>query len=167
VRQLSPPTNLLLACLAALGLLGTLNLPWYAPPVPDTTETDGPVERAAWAVSRVFAHHDHQVSGNDVIGGGRTLLYVLAAAVCVLAIVAAVSALRPLIRDALRIFAIIAPVVVLYLAIDRPGDNAELTIHWGTLVALAVALFMASAAWQGSAIRERRPAPGAWARQTS
>src|SRR6478672_11354168 len=163
MRQLSPATNLVLACLASLGLLGILGAPWYAPTVPDGNIYDGPVERAAFAVSHVFSHHDRVVSGTDALGSGaKTLLMALVAAVVVLSVLAAVPSLRSYVRDVLRAVALALPLLVFYLLVDRPG---KLDIHWGVIAAFAVAVFVASAAWHGSAIRVKRVAPGTWERR--
>jgi hypothetical protein len=162
MRQVSPATNLVLACLSALGLAASLNLPWYAPYVADTNEWDGPVERAGTAVGNVFAHHDHAVTGADALGHAQSAILLLAAAIVVLSALAAVPALRRHVRDVLRGVALVTPVVVAYLLIDRPD---KLVIHWGVLAALALALFTASAAWHGSEVRVRRPAPGSWQRR--
>lgn len=165
MRQFSPASNLILTCCAALGLLATLALPWFAPAVPDDNPTNGPVERAAGSVGNVFRHHDGAVSGRDVVGGAGTLLYVLAAIVFVLALVASVPAARAYARDVLRAVAIATPVIVAYLAIDRPGNVGDgMNVHWGLPVTFLVALLMASTAWWGSEIRLKRPEPGSWAR---
>jgi hypothetical protein len=164
MRQLSPATNLALSCLSALGLLATLSLPWFAPPVPDTTDTDGPVERTAWAISRVFTHHDHAISGSDALGSGRTLVYLLAAAVLSMAALATVQRLRAYLRDALRAIALATPLLIFALALQRPGTSATLNLHWGLLVALGVAVLAASCAWHGSEIRGKRAPAGSWAR---
>ena len=162
MRQISPATNLLLACLAGLGLLATLSAPWYAPPVPDKDIYDGPVERAAFAFSKVFGHNPHAVSGSDALRGPETLLVVLVAAVVILCGLAAVPSLRRYVRDVLRGVAIAIPVVVFYLIFDRPDG---MDIHWGVIAAFAMAVFTATAAWHGSAIRVRRAAPGSWQRK--
>jgi hypothetical protein len=162
MRQISPASNLVLACLAGLGLLASLSAPWYAPSVPDTNDYDGPIERAAWTVAHVFQHNSHAVTGSDGLGTSKTLLFILVAAVIVLSILASVSALRVYVRDVLRAVAIAMPLIVFYLMIDRPRD---LVIHWGVLVAMLIAIFVATASWHGSAIRVKRPAPGSWARK--
>jgi hypothetical protein len=162
MRQISPATNLVLACLASLGLLGSLGQPWYAPPVEDTNAYDGPVERTAFAFGKVFSHHDHAVSGADALGNTESLLMGLVGTIIVLCVLAAVPALRGYVRDVLRAVAIALPLIVLYLAVDRPDGQ---DIHWGVLAACAIAAFVASASWHGSAIRVKRAAPGAWERK--
>jgi hypothetical protein len=162
MRQISPATNLVLAVLAGLGLLGSLSQPWYAPPVKDTNAYDGPVERTAFAVGKVFSHHDGAVSGADALGNTETLLLGLVGGIAVLCILAAVPALRSHVRDVLRAVALALPLIVFYLVVSRPDG---MDIHWGVLAALAIAAFVASAAWHGSAIRVKRAAPGSWERK--
>jgi hypothetical protein len=162
MRQISPATNLVLACLAGLGLLGSLGQPWYAPPVKDPNGYDGPVERTAYAVSKVFSQHDGAVSGADALGNTQTVLTGLVAAVIVLCVLAGVPALRSYVRDVLRAVAIALPLIVFYTVVDRPTRQ---DIHWGVLAAFAIAAFVASAAWHGSAIRVKRAAPGSWERK--
>jgi hypothetical protein len=162
MRQISPATNLVLAVLAGLGLLGSLSQPWYAPPVKDPNIYDGPVERTAFAVGKVFSQHDGARTGADALGNTQGLLVGLVAVIAVLCALAAVPPLRSYVRDVLRAVAIALPLIVFYLVVDRPDG---MDIHWGVLAAFAIALFVASAAWHGSAIRVKRAAPGSWERK--
>jgi hypothetical protein len=164
MRQISPATNLILAALAALGLLGTLGLPWYAPPLADANGYDGPVERTAFSVSTVFRHHDGAITGVDALGKTQNLLLVLVAAIVVLCALTLVPALRRHVRDVLRAFALALPLIVFVLLVDRPG-TADIDVHWGVVAALGLALFTASAAWHGSAMRVRRAPAGSWERR--
>jgi hypothetical protein len=165
MRQISPASNLFLACLSALGLVGALRLPWFAPPVEDKTDTDGPVEQTAFAVAHVFRHHDRQLTGTDALGGSHTVVLVLAAAVVVLAVLAGIPALRAYVRDLLRAVALATPVLVVVLAFRSPGTTQTLDLHWGLIVAVAVAAFAASTAWHGSGIRVKRAPAGSWERK--
>ena len=162
MRQISPATNLVLAVLAGLGLLGSLSQPWYAPPVEDPNAYDGPVERTAFAFGKVFSHHDGAVSGADALGNTETLLLGMVGVIVVLCLLAGVPALRAYVRDVLRAVALALPLIVFYLAVDRPDG---MDVHWGVIVALAIAAFVASAAWHGSGIRVKRAAPGSWERK--
>jgi hypothetical protein len=164
MRQLSPATNLILAALAALGLLGTLGLPWYAPPLPDSNTFDGPIERGAFAVSTVFRHNDGAVTGFDVLGKTQNLLFFLVGGIIVLSALTLVPSLRRHVRDVLRAVALALPLIVFVLLVDKPG-TADIDIHWGIVAALALALFTASAAWHGSAMRVKRAAAGSWERR--
>jgi hypothetical protein len=165
MRQLSPLTNLLLACLSALGLVAALGLPWYAPglaasdPSAGLSDGQGPMEQFAERLARTFTDGS-AMTGADALGASRTLLSLVAFAVIVLSLAMLVPAVRPYARDVLRTIAIVAPISVVYLAFDTPGAAAHLEIRWGLLVGVAAAAFMATSAWHGSSIRvKRRPAP--------
>lgn len=162
VRQLSPSSNLALAVLAALGLLGTLSLPWFAAPAADLTATDGPVERGAFQVSHFFGTSARgMVSGSDALGGARSVLYALVLVVVVLAAAVAMAGVRKQAEDLLRVVALAAPVLVIGTAVAHPGTVAAVHVHYGALVALLVSALMASAAWQGCSMRYKAKAPSA------
>jgi hypothetical protein len=161
---MNPVTNLVLAVASAFGLLLTLGLPWYAPTASSPNLTDGPVERTAWKVGHLFGTNvDGLISGREGLANGETTLLVLCAIVIGLAVVvAAIPALRTPAEDGLRIVGLLAPVVVAYLALDKPDSTAGLSIHYGIIVALAVSILMASSCWHGSSMRQRRKAPSAF-----
>lgn len=160
MRQANPSTNLVLAILAGLGLLGSLSLSWYAAPVTDSVDTDGPVERGAFQVSQVFAAHAKGViSGNDALGSGRMALVALVAVVALVAFAVGTPALRRPAEDLLRVVAIAAPIVVIVAAAAHPGTNTPVRLHYGMLIGFAAALLMASAAWHGATMREKRKPP--------
>jgi hypothetical protein len=162
MRQLAPATNLVLAALAAFGLLGTLRLPWYAPVDEDPSQYSGPLEHAAYRYSGVFREHGGSVTGTDAIGDDRLLFVALVLLVVLFSTLMAVPALRFYAREGLRFSAMGLPAAALYRLLERP-DGLE--IHWGLLVAIATAVFAASAAWHGAAIRLRRANPGGWERR--
>lgn len=162
MRQLSPSSNLALAVIAALGLLGTLSLPWFATPAVDTVATDGPIERGAFQVAHFFATGAKgMIDGNDALGGARSVLFVLAVVVIVLAAAVSVSAVRKQAEDLLRVVALAAPVVLIGTVVAHPGLTAPAHVHYGSLVALLACLLMASAAWQGSSMRHKAKATSA------
>src|SRR3954454_13421560 len=111
MRQLSPFTNLLLAFLAALGLLGSLGLPWYGPTVKveqvdlgrvASGDGDGPMQHFADWVGRVFSATGTTYTGNDSLGSSKMLLFVLAAAICALSLAMLVPGLRSALRETYR-----------------------------------------------------------------
>jgi hypothetical protein len=161
VRQLNASTNLFLAALAGLGLLGSLSLNWFAMPATDPTSTDGPVERGAFQVGQFFATHAKgQISGTDALGGGRTLLVALVGVVALTALAVSTPALRRQAEDFLQLLALAAPVVVIGVVIAHSGTGtAPVRVHYGFLIGLAATLLMSSAAWQGARMREKRKAP--------
>jgi hypothetical protein len=159
VRQLSPSSNLVLAILAGLGLLGSLSLSWYATPVDDPVPTDGPIERSAFHIGKVFSSHaSGAVAGNTALGSGRTILVALVAVIVVLAFAVSLPALRHYGEELLRLVALASPVVVIGVAIAHPGTTAPVRIHDGLIVGVLVSLLMASAAWHGAHMREKKAA---------
>jgi hypothetical protein len=163
MRQLSPVTNLLLACLSALGLVAALGLPWYAPAQPEAdpsaglSDGPGPMEQFANQLARTFTNGADTITGSDAVGTSRELLLIVAAAVIALSVAMLVPTLRSVLRDVLRAVALVAPIATIYLAFDTPGETASLEIRWGLVVGVLVSAFMASAAWHGAGIRVRRP----------
>lgn len=159
MRQLTPTANLVLTVLAAAGLLGTLGLPWFATPAVDPNLNDGPVEHGAFQVGHVFATHAKgMVEGTAALGGARMVLFGLVVVVVILAAAVSVSSVRKAAEDLLRLVALLSPVVVILVAAAHPGDSAPLHLHYGSLVALAASLLMASAAWQGCSMRAKQAA---------
>jgi hypothetical protein len=160
VRQLNPSTNLVIAILAGLGLLASLSVSWFAAPVTDPTVTDGPIEQGAFQVSQVFATHAKgTVSGSDALGSSATVLVAVVGLVALLALAVTVASVRKPAEDGLRLAALAAPVVLLILIVAHSGTNVPVRIHYGVLVASIASLVMASAAWQGAAMRQKHAAP--------
>jgi hypothetical protein len=161
MRQLSPATNLLLACLSALGLVAALGLPWYAPAAvidPAVAAGQGSVEEFGARLARTFTSTGETWTGTEALGTGRTLLLLAAGAVVFLCLLMIVPFLRSAVRDVLRAAALVAPLTVVYLAFDTPGASHAQEIRWGLLVGVAASAFMATSAWHGSSIRVPRRA---------
>jgi hypothetical protein len=142
MRQLSPLTNVVLACVSAFALVVSVGLPWFAPP-----------SAAAGAT----------IAGTDALGSARSLVLILAAAVVVLSVAVTLPAVRTLARDALRAVAIATPLLVLALAMQRVGGGQH-EVRWGLLVTLGLALLVATTAWHAGDLRDRRAPNGSWAR---
>ena len=160
MRQLNPSTNLVLTVLAGLGLLGSLNLPWFAAPVVDSSPTDGPVEHAAFQVGQVFATSAKgTVSGNDALGGARMAIVALVAVLALVALAVSTPSLRRHAEDLMRLLVFAAPVVVIVAAVAHPGVTTPVHLHYGMLVSFVFVGFMANAAWHGASMREKRAAP--------
>jgi hypothetical protein len=173
MRQLTPVTNLMLACLCAVGLVGALELPWFAlvdpasgPSAQAIKDGQGPMESFAGQVVRTFSSEGVATSGSDVLGGERTLLMVVAALIVVLSIAMLIPALRAALRDLLRAVGLAAPLLVLFVAIQAPAADG-LEFRWGLVCTVAIALFMASAAWHGSSARSPRAVAAARPRRVA
>jgi hypothetical protein len=158
VRQLDPITNLVLAVLAGLGLLGTLSMPWFAAPAASTKTTDGPIEKTAWQVGHFFGTNvDGRVSGNAAIGsGGKGIVVLVVAAIAILALSVSVPQIRKPAEDMLRVAGWAAPAAVLYLAVTHSGTTVPVHLHFGALASFVVACFVTSCAWWGGSMRTRR-----------
>jgi hypothetical protein len=162
MRQLTPLTNLMLACLCAVGLVGSLELPWYAPVDPGSgpssqaiRDGQGPMESFVDQFGRTFRSDQTGVSGHDLLAGNRTVVMTLALMVIALCLGMAVPVFRSTVRDVLRAVGLVAPILVLLLAVRAPAAEG-LEFRWGLVVSVAIALFMASAAWHGSSARTPR-----------
>lgn len=160
MRQLSPLTNLLLACAAAAGLALSIGLPWYAASqaVNDADagaigDVQGPLETAAADAFDVFAGTEATVTGAELLTTGQSVLLVLGGLTAVFGLAFFAGIFRGLTRELLRIVPLAAPVAVAYHLVDHPAPGLEL--RWGLLASLAIAGFMASSAWHAST----RPAP--------
>jgi hypothetical protein len=161
MQQLNPVTNLFLAVLAGLGLLGSLTLPWYAAAKVSPNVTDGPIERAAWQVGHVFSTEaGGQIDGAEALGGARVTVLVIVALVAVLALAVSLNLARRHAEDLLRMVAIAAPFALLVVAIVHPGTGeADVSVHYGVFVGFAAMLLCSNAAYHGAAWREKRAAP--------
>lgn len=160
MRQLNPSTNLVLAVVAGLGLLGSLALPWFAAPATDPVATDGPVERAAFQITQVFkADAVGTISGSEGLGDARVALFALVALVAVMVLAVGAPRIRRQSEDVMRIVVIAAPVVVIAAAIAHPGAAQPVRLHYGLLISLVLVAAMCNAAWHGASMRQKRPAP--------
>jgi hypothetical protein len=160
VRQLSPSTNLVLAVLAGLGLLGSLGLPWFASPILDPVRTDGPIEKGAFQVGRFFAAGaPGTVNGSDAAGGLLAVVVGVVALMTILVLAVGTPSIRRHAEEYLRILVFVAPVVVIATAIVHTGTNVPVHVHYGLLVSLVATGLMCSAAWHGANMREKKAAP--------
>lgn len=167
MRQFSPPTNLLLTCLAAIGLVVSLGLPWYgaAQGISDSPQDvgtiAGPIEGAAALVARWFSASDGAI-GSEILGSTtQNGLIGLALASILLSAAMVVPALRRLAREGLHVIPLAAPAFVVLNMVDQPGAGG-MELRPGILIALAAGLMMASAAWHGASLRGARKAPAAY-----
>lgn len=160
MRQLNPSTNLVLAVLAGLGLLGSLTLPWFAAPVEDPTATDGPIERAAFQVGHVFdGDAAGAVSGAEALGSAQVAILGLVVLIAVVGIAVMTPAVRRQAEDLMRVVVLAAPVVVVLAAVAHPGTEAPVSLHYGLLVSVAACALMGNAAWHGASMRQKHAAP--------
>jgi hypothetical protein len=160
VSQFNPLTNLLLACLAAMGLVPALGLPWYATAVPmSQAEVDkGQIELTAENVARWFTSDGQTFTGTETLTGAKTALLVIAAVTIALCVLVLLPQMRSTARGLLRLVPLAAPAIVLVHLFHQPGSNAGTELRWGVFVTLAISVLMASAAYQGGELQDRKPA---------
>lgn len=157
VSQFSPPTALVLACLAALGMVPVLGLPWYGLASGERPKANkGDVELQAEAVLRWFQNPGTSYTGAATLNGAETALVGIAGVTILLAALFLIPTIRASLRTPLALIPLAAPVIVLYHLIDTPGDNETTEPRWGIFVALALTLFMARAAYRGAEMGEKR-----------
>jgi hypothetical protein len=161
VRQISPVTNLILAVGAGVAMLASLSLSWFAAPTKSPTATDGPVESAAYQVQQFFsADVKGEITGTVALGDTRTVLVALVAIVALAALAVSMPAMRRPAESFMQLLALAVPLVVIGVTIAHPGTGpAPVRVHSGALVGVGLALLMASAAWHGATLREKRKAP--------
>ena len=160
VRQFQPSTNLVLAVLAGLGLLASTSLHWYAAPTTDPNQFDGPIETAAYHLGQTFSTTaPGQLSGSAALGSGMSVLVLLVAVIALLALAVWTPSLREHAETGLQLVALATPVVVIVVAVLHSGTHASVRPHSGVVIAFAISLVTASAAWQGATMRQKRKVP--------
>jgi hypothetical protein len=169
MRQLTHRTNLFLACVTAIVAVAVLRLPWFAAATPPTDPDGGAsIEDMSAAIGRWFTEGGW--SGEQMLTTSQSLLVNIAIATIVLSGLFLVPALRPWVRDVMRIVPLAAPCVVALALFNPPGANADIEPRWGLFVALAVTILMACSAWNAAGLPNRRaavapyspPAPPSW-----
>ena len=162
MHQLTPRTNLLLACLTAIATAAALRLPWFAAATPPSDPDGGAsIEDMSAAVARWFS--EGGMTGEQMLTTSQTLLVNIALATVVLSGLFLVPVLRPWVRDVLRVVPLVAPFVVLLALLNPPGANASIEPRWGIFATLALTGLMASSAWNAAAMPNRRAATPAYA----
>jgi hypothetical protein len=166
MRTLGFRTHALLTIAAAVGVIGALAEPWYAPaplPVTQAGETfgtiDGPVEGLAAGMQR-WLTGSAGASGWDGLGSWGTVLAVLAALTALGALGCLVTPLQGVAREALRYASLGMFGVAVWKLIDTPGPNQLMEPRVGAFVAVAAALIaVTSGSAVASAPLKRRSAP--------
>ena len=156
MRQLAPVTNLVLAIVSGFLLLPVLGLPFFARA--GSYESEG-IERSAEQIRRWFTVPANPTTGTEALGDSRTILLGIAAATAVLCLLMAIGPLRRLVRDVLKVVPMLAPALLFVQLFNQPGEGGQLEVRYGLFVGIAVAAFMASAAFHGSRLPDPKPAP--------
>jgi hypothetical protein len=153
VRGFSPLINILLTCAAALAVVPVLGMPWFAGAVDSNDGHQGSVELMGEAIGRWFSAAGSTTTGADALTSLETALLALAAATAVLALGMLVAPLRTTLRGLVKLLPLAAPAVVL-AAMLTESATADVEPRYGAFVALALTVFMASAAQQAGEMRE-------------
>lgn len=166
MRTLGFRSNVLIVVAAAVGLLGALGLPWYAPaPAPqpggdDIGNLDGPLQALFTGIVRDLGEHTG-TRGWDALGTWGTALAGGGLLCAVLAAACTSPALQPLVRDTLRYISLAVAAVALWKLIDSPGPNDVLELRYGAVIGAGSAVVLASCAQAvaNAPLRRRVPPP--------
>ena len=166
MRTLGFRTHVLLAVVAAAGVIAALGRPWYAAAPPAVAEDKGigslhgPVDGLVGGVERWVTQTDG-TTGWDALGPWGTALAALAVLTAAGALASLLPALQGVAREALRYGAFACVGVVVWRLVDSPGPNAELELRFGAFVAAGAALiaFSSGAAVASTPLRHRTTAP--------
>jgi hypothetical protein len=169
VRGLSPLINILLTCLLAGALTPALDTPWFAPAVDSNDGHQGQVELMGEALGRWFTGSGATRTGTEALGGLETALLAVVAASALLALAMLIPPLRSSLRGSVKLVPLAAPLIVLIGIVVEAGP-AGVEPRRGAFVALALTVFLVSAAQQAAEMREKKKpvpkpySPGAAAR---
>ena len=168
MRGFSPIINILLTCVAAAALAPVLAMPWFGAAFDSNDGNQGSIELMGEAISRWFTESGTTTTGTETIGTLATAIVAVAGLTAVLALLMLVPAARASIRGLVKLLPLAAPVLVV-VAILAEAGSAATEPRYGAFVALALTVFLASAAQQAGEMREKKTAakpysPGAHAR---
>jgi hypothetical protein len=163
MRTLGFRTHVLLAIAGAIGLLYSLNRPWYAatpPPAEDEAhigDIHGPLNQFFDSVER-WTTGGQGVTGWEALDhwaqmvAAMALVSVIGALLCL-----AVPRLQALGRDLTRYGSLAALAIVAWKMVDPPGANAALELRIGALIAgvFAVMLFTCASGVANAPLRRK------------
>ena len=158
VRAFTPLINILLTCVAAVAVAPVLDMPWFGGAIDSNDGHQGDVELMGEAIGRWFTHTGSTTTGAEALTGMETAIVAIAGLSALLALAMLVPPLRASIRGVVKLVPLVAPLVVL-TAILIEAAPADVEPRYGAFVALALTVFMASAANQAGEMREKKPAP--------
>jgi hypothetical protein len=169
VRGLSPLINILLTCVAAGAVAPVLGMPWFGAAVDSNDGHQGQVELMGEAFGRWFTTGGDTTTGADALNGLETALLAVVAASALLALAMLIPPLRSSLRGSVKLVPLAAPLIVLIGIVVEAGP-AGVEPRRGAFVALALTVFLVSAAQQAAEMREKKKpvpkpySPGAAAR---
>jgi hypothetical protein len=155
-------TRLMLAIAAALGVLLTLQRPWYAKAPkthPDEInglgDINGPLNDLLHGMQR-WVTGDGGSSGWDALGQWGVALAAMAGVACLGAGLCLAPAVQALGRDLLRYGSLAAFLLTLWKLLDPPGANAQYELRHGALMAAGFALLLVISAMGAAAAPLRK-----------
>jgi hypothetical protein len=158
VRAFSPVINVFLTCLAALAAVPVLGLPWFGPAIDSNDGFQGQLELMGEALARWFGSAGATTTGTAVLTWAESALVGVVGATALLALAMLIAPLRGQLRGLLKALPMAAPVVVLAGMIGE-SHRPDVEPRFGAFVALALTVFLVSAANQAADVRETKPAP--------
>jgi hypothetical protein len=141
-------TRLMLAIAGALGVLLTLQRPWYAKaPVTDPDQLkglgdiNGPLNDLLHGMQR-WVTGDGGASGWDALGQWGVAIAALSGVALLGALLCLVPAVQSLGRDLLRWGSLAVFLLTLWKLLDPPGSNSQFELRHGALLAAGFALML-------------------------
>jgi hypothetical protein len=151
MRSLGFRSHILLALLAAAGVVSALNMPWFGTAPNGGAYIDGPMDRTLEEIGRAVSASDG-MSGHAALGKYATTITALAGFTALMALLCLSSAVFGVAREGLRLGALATLAVIAWRLVDHPADE----LRHGALVAAACSLVLASAAMSAAAAPMRR-----------
>ena len=150
-------------------MVPVLTLPWFAGAVDSNDGNQGQVELMGEAIGRWFTGSDTTSTGAATLGGMESAILGIALVTALLALLMIVPPMRASLRGLIKLLPLVAPLLVVAAILLEAGP-ADVEPRYGAFVALALMVFMASAAQQAGEMREKKKSapkpysPGAPAR---
>jgi hypothetical protein len=164
MRTLGFRTHVLLAIAGAIGVLYSLNRPWYGgapaatPEDPDIGDINGPLNAFFHGVKRWATSGDGATGWQALDHWGQML-----AAMAVAAVIGALMCFAPRVqvlgRDLARYGALAALAIVAWKLVDTPGPNETTELRSGALIAgvFVVVLFTCASGAASAPLRRKIP----------
>jgi hypothetical protein len=155
-------TRLFLAIAAALGVVLTLQRPWYAKApvthpdqVNDLGDINGPLNDLLHGMRR-WVTGEGGSTGWQALDQWALALAVFAGLALLGAVLCLIPAVQSLGRDLLRYAALVTFAITLWKLLDPPGSNSQFELRHGALMAAGLALLLVISAMGAAAAPLRK-----------
>lgn len=162
MRAFTPLINIFLTCVAAVAVAPVLAMPWFAGAVDSNDGNQGQVELMGEAIGRWFSGSGTTSTGAAVLGTMESVILATVAVSALLALAMLAPPMRASVRGLVKLIPMATPLAVL-VAIVMEAGSAGVEPRYGAFVALALSVFLASAANQAGEMREKKPAVTSYA----